>query len=65
MSGPAPVGFDVAGDPAAWGALGFVLDGGRCTIGDVVLAIGQSSPPLPAGLIGWTLAPATADSHPR
>lgn len=53
MSAPAVLArLAIAGDPAAWAALGFALEGTTCRIGSTALDF----EPGGAGIVGWTLA---------
>ncbi|MBA2523368.1 MAG: glyoxalase [Solirubrobacterales bacterium] len=45
----------VADEPSAWAAIGFELQGGTCTVGDVRIHLAGSSVGGKGGLIGWSL----------
>jgi hypothetical protein len=53
---PGLAALELAEDPAAWAALGFVVDGGRCRVGatELLLRVGDG------GIRSWTLAGAAS-----
>lgn len=60
--------LEIADDPAAWGALGFRVEGELCTISRVRVRLAGKGPRR--GIVGWTLDagepdPAPAPPHPN
>lgn len=54
------VGLTVGDDPAAWSALGFVVDGDRFTVGGVTIHLVGAGERR--GILAWSLQPAVADA---
>lgn len=53
------VGLTVGDEPAAWHALGFVVDGDRLTVGGVTIQLVGADGPR--GLLAWSLSPPSGE----